>query len=287
MIATLPEPTVQDLNSPAVQRRINALRTIDNITNWFYLAREWLCVGLVLALTIGFWWQREAWDLSWWWNVPVTLLAIVLIGAMQHRLTNLAHEAAHYMLFRNRLLGEFVSDWCCMFPLLSSTHHYRLQHLAHHQYVNDPDLDPDVAQMAASGHRFDFPMSPGQFVWECIIKQFLWLPNLIRYIRVRARYNSTGGGSNPYQPRGKQSPILVIVGLSYMASLIATLYVLVRHGDPWLLALVPAGMWAAIMAFYSLVPERLLLHSLVKCDIKRRWATLLRMTHIWVVFILV
>lgn len=278
------EPTGPELNSPELQRRVNSLRTTDNVTNWFYLAREWLFLALVIGSAIGFYQYQLAAGLAWWWNVPVSFLAIVLIGAGQHRLTNLAHEASHYMLFRHRLLNELASDWFAMFPLLSSTHHYRLQHLAHHQYVNDPDKDPDVAQMTASGHKFDFPMPPGQFLWECVIKQFLWLPNLVRYIRVRAKFNSTGGGQNPYQARGKQSPLLVIVALLYLATLIASLWLLEVHGDPLLLALVPAGLWAAIITFYSLAPDRLFLHSLVKCDLPRRWATRLRVTQLTLVF---
>ena len=115
----------------------------------------------------------------------MTILAVILIGAGQHRLTTLAHEASHYMLFHNRKLNEMVSDFLCMFPVWSTTHHYRLQHMAHHQFPNDPERDPDVAQMEGSGHRFHFPMSPRRFVWECVIKQILWLPGLIRYTRMR------------------------------------------------------------------------------------------------------
>src|SRR4051812_9793694 len=116
MPATLSMQPARQLNTPEIHRRVNALRTIDNVTNWFYLVREWLVVAAVIALTIAFYQYRGDWGLHWAWNVPVTLLAITIIGAGQHRLTNLTHEAAHYMLFRNRLLNEFVSDWCCMFP---------------------------------------------------------------------------------------------------------------------------------------------------------------------------
>ena len=48
---------------------------------------------------------------------------------------------------------------CEAFPVFSTTHNYRVQHLAHHQHVNDPERDPDLAQMEASGQRFRFPMA--------------------------------------------------------------------------------------------------------------------------------
>jgi fatty acid desaturase len=267
-----------------MQRRVNDLRTINNITNWFYLAREWFLLASILALTIAFYDWRESWGLAWLWNVPVTFVAVVLIGACQHRLTNLAHEASHYMLFRNRLLNELVSDWFCMFPMLSCTHHYRLQHLAHHQYVNDPEKDPDVFQMSESGHRYDFPMSRGRFVWECVIKQLLWFPKLIRYIRVRAKYNATGGGKGPYQTKGPRSKLLVLVGIGYLLGLIGTLGALVWLGDPLLLGIVPTGMLAAILTFYFVVPDRLYLQSLVKSDVPARYMTLMRITFLTVQF---
>jgi fatty acid desaturase len=278
MPATLPAAAQQELNTPDLQRRVNALRSIDNVTNWLYLAREWLILAAVLGVTLSFYLNYEEWGLHWVWTVPVTLVAIVLIGACQHRLTNMTHEASHYMLFRNRLLNELVSDWFCMFPMLSSTHHYRLQHLAHHQYVNDPERDPDVFQMSESGHRYNFPMSKARFVWECVVKQLLWFPKLIRYIRVRAKYNSTGGGKGPYQAKGPRSRILVLIGVLYLLGLIGTLTGLVMIGDSLLLGVVPAAMLAVALVFYSLMPDRLYLQSIIKPDISMRHMTLMRIT---------
>ena len=97
---------------------------------------------------------------SWWWNVPVTVLAVILIGAGQHQLTGLSHEAAHHILFKNRLINDLASDLLCMFPLFSAHPAYRLQHLAHHQFVNDPDRDPDISQLKTSGHWLLFPSPP-------------------------------------------------------------------------------------------------------------------------------
>src|SRR2546423_3740840 len=160
-------PPQKELNDPQLLRRVNALRRLNNFTNWLYIAREYLFLASVIGLTIAFCHYRAAWDLSWIWNIPVSFAAIVLVGAGQHRLTNIGHEASHYMLFRNRLLNELASDCLAMFAVWSTTHHYRLQHLAHHQFPNDPERDPDVMQMTASGHRYHFPMPKPRFLWEC------------------------------------------------------------------------------------------------------------------------
>lgn len=272
------------LNDPEMTRRINALRKTDNVTNWFYLAREYLFLGSVIGLTLAFYHYRGAWGLSWAWNIPVTLAAILLVGAGQHRLSTLGHEASHYSLFRNRLLNELASDWLCFFHLWSITHNFRLQHMAHHQFPNDPHRDPDVSQMKASGHRYQFPMQPRQFVWECVIKQLLWLPSLIRYMTIRAKYSSAALGDGPYQVKRKPSKLLMAGGALYLAALAGGLTLLVRSGDSRLLALFPAGMLAVMLTYFSLVPDRWYPLNAVKPDIPPRYYTLGRMTYMTLVF---
>src|SRR5438105_1358200 len=124
MPAVLSSAPAAEMSTQELQRRVNDLRCIDNWTNWYYLAREYLFLAAILGLTILFYERRAEWNLPWLWNVPVTLAAIALSGASQHRLATLGHEAVHYMLFRNRILNELVSDVFCMFPLLSSTQYY-------------------------------------------------------------------------------------------------------------------------------------------------------------------
>ena len=70
--STVERPTV-GLNDPALTAQVNALRTIDNRTNWLYLAREYAFLAVVVALTIAFYRGREAWGLSWGWTVPVSV----------------------------------------------------------------------------------------------------------------------------------------------------------------------------------------------------------------------
>src|SRR5438309_2961639 len=92
----------RDLNDPELLRQVNLLRKTDNITNWYYLAREYLFLVTVIGVTI--WSYNFLLDrgLSLLWSLPATFLCIVGVGAGQHRLATLTHEAAHYMLFRNR-----------------------------------------------------------------------------------------------------------------------------------------------------------------------------------------
>src|SRR5437588_5408498 len=185
------------LNDAELKEHLQRLRQADNLTNWYYLVRSYLILGLVIGGAVYFYEHRTEWGLAWAWNLPVTFVAVVLVGAAQHQLTVLAHEASHHTLFKNRLLNELVSDWFCMFPMLSTTHHYRLHHLAHHQFVNDPQRDPNVPQVWVNGHWTHFPMTRAEF-WRELAKQ-LWPLNLIRYLRSQAKSNAMAGVRSPYE----------------------------------------------------------------------------------------
>jgi len=189
----------------------------------------------------------------------------------------------HHILFANRRLNEFVSDWFCLFPLFSSTHHYRLQHLAHHQFVNDPDRDPDVSQLQMSGHWLKFPITRPQFL-RLLLKQ-LWLPNLARFILVRAKYNSTGTDKNPYVKKGaKQPKIAVRIGLLYLLSLVASLTWFTYANDTLLLAIVPTSLYAAVMVAFALLPASKFHQSRLHPVIPQKVMSLLRITFLTLVF---
>jgi fatty acid desaturase len=273
-------PTASTLSDPRIKEKLQELRFTDNVTNLFYLVRTYLYLALIIGGMLTFYAFN---DWAWWLNVPVTLLAILLIGAGQHQLTGLAHEASHHILFRNRFWNDLVSDWLCMFPLFSSTQHYRLQHIAHHQFVNDPERDPDVSQLQTSGHWLDFPVDKKTFL-VTLLKQ-LWLPNLVRFMRIRAAYNAIPTDKNPYLKKGwKPNKTTVRVGILYILALIGALAGCVVYESPLLLALVPAGMYAAIMAFYALIPETMFHQSRVHPVISMRAMTLMRMTYISLLF---
>lgn len=283
--ATQSEPSIKNLLSPEIKEKLQELRKTNNVTNIYYLIRIYVYLALVIGSTIWFYYFQDANHeaVSFLWNIPVTILAIILIGAGQHQLTGLAHEASHHILFRNRFVNDLLSDWLCMFPLYSSTQHYRLQHLAHHQFVNDPDRDPDVSQLQTSGHWLSFPVSKSFFL-KTLLKQ-LWIPNLIRYMRIRAAYNAIPTTKNPYLKKGwTPSRLPVRVGILYMLSQVGLLFWLVWSNNPLLLAIIPNALYVAVMIFYAMIPDRLYHQSRVHPVISSRNMTLMRITYITALF---
>ena len=121
------------------------------------------------------------WGLARGWDVPVVSLAVVLVGALQHRLAGLGHEASHYTLLRNKRLNDLVGDLYCLFPVLSTVHFYRVFHLAHHQYTNDPERDPDLVSLGASKMVDRFPMSRRDFIKAVYLRAFTEPLAFLRY----------------------------------------------------------------------------------------------------------
>ncbi len=83
---------------------------------------------------------------------PATVLAIVFIGTRQHALLVLMHDAAHYLLVRERRLNDLMSNLSLSFPLLISTSCYRDHHMAHHRHLNTPS-DPDYVDAFSPASR--------------------------------------------------------------------------------------------------------------------------------------
>lgn len=108
------------------------LRKIDNVAN----ARTVL--GVLIAPILVTW---AVVSLATWWIVAA---AIIAMGMIQTRMYILQHEAAHRLLFSNRLVNDVVGirllGWL---PLGTGTHHYRRGHANHHRDEfgpNEPDF---------------------------------------------------------------------------------------------------------------------------------------------------
>jgi len=261
-LALAEETLDKALKDPVFKEEIQRLRQTDNTTNWLYLARAWFFVVLVFALSVIFFREHANWGLHWAWCIPVYVLAVIAMGANQHQLTGLAHEGSHFILFKNRMLNELVSDIFCMFPMYSNTHLYRLQHLAHHQFVNDPERDPDVFQMRKSGHWLHFPVTRQRFI-GFLLSQF-WVPNVLKFMLVRAEFSATGSGDSPYHKPGVVPDYTAVnIGIAMVFGNVAMiglgLYVpMLFEGFDWVrwLALSPAVLAVLAWVIFPRMPDR-------------------------------
>ncbi len=271
------------LTDGVFKQKLQVLRQTDNSTNWYFLFRCYVYFGIVAALSVFVYESVRVGEISWMYAVPTLILSVLLMGAGQHQLSGLAHEGVHHILFRNRMLNELASDWLTMFPVFSATHLYRMQHLAHHQFVNDPDRDPDVSQLQTSGHWLNFPISRKEFL-RTILKQ-LWLPNLVRFMRVRAKYNATGADKNPYlRPGHKPARTAVRIGISYILSLVVCLILLSRYSNEDYVSIMPFGMWLTVSALFYFLPARCFNESRLHPVIALRYMTMMRLGFVTLVF---
>jgi fatty acid desaturase len=266
MTSRIGRPTFED---PNLQREIMHLRRVDNSTNLFYLALEYGSLALVISAAVVFVQYRASWGLPWSWNVPVFGVAIVLVGAIQHRLAGLGHEASHYSFMKNKLLNDLIPDVFCMFPLMTTVHFYRLFHMAHHQYTNDPERDPDLQNLGHSKRADEFPMTRGRFVR---VVYFASLVAPIRFLKYQAAYfqvNTLGKGKNVYvagREWGPEAETMVprlgtMLGIGYLLLFNVLTWVLTAMRQPgWLL---PAGVlgFAVAAAVTYRLPEWALFRS--------------------------
>ncbi len=95
------------------------------------VAHAWALIGGAIALV------------ALWPNPLTFLLAVAIIGSRQLGLLILMHEGAHNTLTDSAALNMRVSQWLCAYPMFADTRAYRgyhLQHHAHTQQAEDPDL---------------------------------------------------------------------------------------------------------------------------------------------------
>jgi fatty acid desaturase len=124
---------------PALIKRLSQLRPLVSSA---HIALEW---SLMLAAAIACW---------QFWHPALYVLTVAFIGARQHALIVLAHEAAHWRLFRRRAVNDWVGELLLAWPfVLFTMQAYRRNHLPHHRHINT-EQDPDWVRKQNSEWRF-------------------------------------------------------------------------------------------------------------------------------------
>ena len=110
------------------------LAPLTELSDWRSLAAVTQTAG-VIALAVAFG--------VWAWPSPWIAASILVVGVQQHALFILAHEAAHYRLFRRRGLNDAIGRAIGMAGAISMCT-YRVIHRLHHNNLYTED-DPDTA----------------------------------------------------------------------------------------------------------------------------------------------
>jgi fatty acid desaturase len=148
--------------SPEVLRRLSRLEAWRSFA---HLGLEWLLIAAAIAASQALWnWNTVA-------GVIGYIAAVVWIGARQHALAILMHEAAHYRLLPNRDLNDFFGELLAGWPILISMRAYRWLHFAHHRAPNTHD-DPDW--LLRLNRDWEFPKTRGALL-RILLRDFFAL----------------------------------------------------------------------------------------------------------------
>jgi fatty acid desaturase len=121
---------------------IKRLSRLSPLRSSLHIAFEWT---LVVA---------AAWCCWHFWHPALYVLTVAFIGARQHALVVLAHDAAHYRLFRSHALNDWVGELFLAWPFVTvSVQAYRRNHLPHHRFINT-ERDPDWVRKQNAEWRF-------------------------------------------------------------------------------------------------------------------------------------
>src|SRR5437870_199408 len=72
------------------------------------------------------------------WHPVVYAFAVVWIGARQHALTVLGHDAAHFRLLPGRRWNDWIGNLTIMWPVFLAADGYRHYHGEHHRFTGMP-----------------------------------------------------------------------------------------------------------------------------------------------------
>ena len=271
--------TAERLNGQAVL----ALKARDNTTNWINLAAVWSLIAATIGTSLWLESYILASGLSLWWLAPVFIISAIITGASQHQLGGVIHEGTHFLLFENKKLNELASDWLGAFPIYTSTYQYRVHHLAHHQFVNDPDRDPDISQLKDSEHWLDFPVAHIDIVKK-LAKQ-LWLPNLVRFTLVRARYSAVGHDENPYVDKSEvRSKSPIYAGIYFAVAVPFIISAFMKSAGAAIAWAALVGSYLAVVGYFAVLPENQFPQTRLLPVISHRVTAIGRMTFLFVLY---
>ena len=107
--------------------KIKELSVLDPARALAATAGEWAAIAVAIALCSHF------------WHPALYLITVMFIGARQHALIIMGHDASHYRYLPTRWQNELFGNLFLMWPVFASVEAFRKFHGTHHQYTNLPN----------------------------------------------------------------------------------------------------------------------------------------------------
>ena len=103
---------------------IRELSKLKPSTTYLAIATEWTGIAVAIFLC------------EQMWHPAVYIFVVVFIGARQHALAVLGHDASHYLIVRNRRLNDWIGNLFLFWPIFASVELFRFFHGTHHRFLN-------------------------------------------------------------------------------------------------------------------------------------------------------
>lgn len=122
-----PHNTVRTVPERLPGATVKALSQLQPARAVLRVFAEWGVIAAAITLSMSF------------FNPILYVLVVMLIGARQHALLVLGHDASHFRILPVRWQNDLFSNFFLMWPTFASVEGFRKFHGTHHQYTNLPD----------------------------------------------------------------------------------------------------------------------------------------------------
>ena len=148
----------------SMHQKSTAEQQLETIT--LFVTLRWLLAALIdWAIIIGAMWFAVTGG-EWW----MYLIALFVVGNRIQGLALLGHEGAHYMVSKNKVLNDFLTNIFTFYAYGFNVEPYRHMHIKHHEYLGS-QLDPELDEKRKTATAWDLPMSRKdmivQFLRDC------------------------------------------------------------------------------------------------------------------------
>ena len=219
---------------------VRELSRIDTARALFAILEEWLAILAAVLLCEHFTWLYP--------------LAIVFIGARQHALVVLGHDAVHHRLLARRSLNDWVANILLWWPLFATNEVFRRYHGAHHRHIGtDQDGNIELWRLRGADGRPTREWTYPKTAWQLAAK-LLW-----RGCGLTGLGLLLVGLLRPFRLVG---PIYGLVRLLALASVVAAFAAAQRLDLLLYYWILPFCTWFVASNYIRLICE----HSMVRSD---------------------